>query len=149
MIREVVQVRISSQQLERLLREYQAQQARMAGQAAANRAGTTQEAGASSASAAPGSAPAGAGGRDTVEFSPAAQELLRTRATSTDPARAAQIDSIRRRLQAGTYQVPGEDVARAWLRRLVADRLAQRLGPPSQGAGSSGGGVGSSPGPQS
>ncbi|MBX5464923.1 MAG: flagellar biosynthesis anti-sigma factor FlgM, partial [Clostridia bacterium] len=88
-----------------------------------------------------GGAAAG-GGRDTVDFSPAAQQLLRSRGAGVDPQRAAQIEAIRRRLQAGTYRVSGEEVARAWLRRLVADQVAQRLETSSAQSGSSGSGGG-------
>lgn len=120
-------MRISSEQLKRLLQEYQAQLPPKPGAAGAERAGRTQQDRAASSPAAGGSGPTPAGEHDSVDFSPVAQELLRARASS-DPARARQIESIRRRIEAGTYQVPGEEVAKAWLRRLVADQLAGRLG---------------------
>lgn len=133
-------MRISSQQLERLLREYRSQQAKAGGQAAAGGAGAV-EPGQGARTGSAGGAAAG-GGRDTVDFSPAAQQLLRSREAGVDPQRAAQIEAIRRRLQAGTYRVSGEEVARAWLRRLVADQVAQRLETSSAQSGSSGSGGG-------
>jgi negative regulator of flagellin synthesis FlgM len=64
-------------------------------------------------------------GKDEVQISAQAKELQRIRelANQPDPERAERVESIRRSLESGTYDVSGRAVGDALVRQLLTDAV--------------------------
>jgi len=64
-------------------------------------------------------------GKDEVQISAQAKELQRIRelATQPDPERAERVESIRRSLESGTYDVSGRAVGDALVRQVLTDAI--------------------------
>lgn len=64
-------------------------------------------------------------GKDEVQISPQAKELQRIRelANQPDPERAERVESIRRSLESGTYDVSGRAVGDALVRQVLTDAV--------------------------
>lgn len=65
------------------------------------------------------------GGKDEVQISAQAKELQRIRelVNQPDPERAERVESIRRSLDAGTYNVSGHAVGDALVRQVLTDAI--------------------------
>ncbi|MBX3332595.1 MAG: flagellar biosynthesis anti-sigma factor FlgM [Nitrospira sp.] len=64
-------------------------------------------------------------GKDEVQISTQAKELQRIRelANQPDPERAERVESIRRSLDAGTYDVSGRAVGDALVKQVLTDAI--------------------------
>jgi negative regulator of flagellin synthesis FlgM len=64
-------------------------------------------------------------GKDEVQISAQAKELQRIRelANQPDPERAERVESIRRSLESGTYDVSGRAVGDALVRQVLTDAV--------------------------
>ncbi|MDH4084076.1 MAG: flagellar biosynthesis anti-sigma factor FlgM [Nitrospira sp.] len=64
-------------------------------------------------------------GKDEVQISSQAKELQRIRelANQPDPERAERVESIRRSLESGTYDVSGRAVGDALVRQVLTDAI--------------------------
>ncbi|MBK9305802.1 MAG: flagellar biosynthesis anti-sigma factor FlgM [Nitrospira sp.] len=64
-------------------------------------------------------------GKDEVQISAQAKELQRIRelANQPDPERAERVESIRRSLDAGTYDVSGRAVGDALVKQVLTDAI--------------------------
>lgn len=64
-------------------------------------------------------------GKDEVQISAQAKELQRIRelANQPDPERAERVESIRRSLESGTYDVSGRTVGDALVRQVLTDAI--------------------------